>query len=111
MKNLIILGAMASMFSFANVQNVAILSENSITTSINQTMGDEIKVKIRNRSSQSQDLYYTNAKGGGKSTKTLSGNTTATITIEVGGKIYTKSGTLLLTVTADMADTEQTIIR
>jgi len=111
MKNFIILGVVASIFSFSNVQGATILSVENTTASISETLIDKIKVKIRNKSGKSQDIYYTNANGGGKTTGTLSANSTQTISIEPGGKVYTKQGVLLLTVTAIMAGSEQTIIK
>ncbi len=85
---------------------------NNRLLSIGEPLTDKIKVKIKNASGKNRALYYQHKKGsGGKSTITLSSHQTATIEIAVGGAVYTKEGTLLLVISANMANTTQTVIR
>lgn len=115
MKKIIIFAFLLA-FSFVNMSFTSSFNleskKNNISLNLKKPLGDKIKVKIKNASGKNRALYYQQKKGsGGKATITLSSHQTATIEIAVGGAVYTKEGTLLLTITANMANTTQTVIK
>jgi hypothetical protein len=72
----------------------------------------EVVVKIQNKSKNSIDIYYKdNPKSSTKTNISINASTTRTIRIKVGGEVYSKSGSVLLTVTAKMNNTEQVIAK
>jgi hypothetical protein len=98
--------------SFTCFHNV-VPKENNISLEMSETLIDKIKVKIKNASKKNTTVYYKQTKtNGGRGTSIgISSNSMATIEIAVGGAVYSKEGALLLVITADMANTTQTVLR
>lgn len=70
----------------------------------------EIWLKLRNKSNDKIEISYENyGKGSGKTQTSISGRTTRSVKMKVGGRVFGASGNILLIVSADMDDTEQVI--
>ena len=72
----------------------------------------EIWLKLWNKSDGKIEIAYEARGAGGSRTKTsINQRTTQSVKMKIGGRVFGANGAVLLTVTADMEDTEQVIFQ
>lgn len=87
-------------------------SNNSANNNSTPKEKTEISLRLWNKSDGEIDISYeSRGKGGSKTQTSISRRSTKSVKMKVGGRVFGANGAVLLTVTADMEDTEQVIFK